>query len=364
MSSSFGTIFAVTVFGESHGKGIGVVVDGCPAGLKIKTSDVQMELDRRRPGFTVHTSARREEDKVRILSGIFKGHTTGAPICMFVPNKDVDSSFYEEIKETLRPSHSDYTAYLKYRGFADMRGGGRFSGRLTVALVMAGAIAKKILNTKGVKIAAHITRIGDVVAKPASVEKILDCSCSSQVVCADSSVVEKMLKALEKAKREGDSLGGTVECIVVNPPLALGEPFFDTIEGDLAKALFAIPAVKGVEFGAGFSCASMRGSKNNDPFIIKDGKIVTETNNCGGILGGITDGMPIIFRIAVKPTPSISLPQKTVNMKTMKEETIRIRGRHDPCIVPRVLPVVEAVTAIVLADHLLRQTAFSKTLEE
>jgi chorismate synthase len=355
MSSSLGRLFKATVFGESHGKTVGVVVDGCPAGLKIKSSDVQFELNRRRPGFAPHTSRRKEEDKIRFLSGVFKGRATGAPLCMLVPNRDVESSYYEKIKETPRPGHADYAAFLKYKGFSDYRGGGRFSGRMTAALVMAGAVAKKILAPHGVRIAAHITRIGDIVAKPQSQEKIFSVSASNSFACADSAAAKKMLEAIDSIKRQGDSIGGIVECIALNPPQGLGEPFFDTIEGDLAKALFAVPAVKGVEFGAGFRCVSMRGSENNDPFVIKNGKIITATNNCGGVLGGIANGMPIVFRVAVKPTPSISLPQRTVNLKSMKEEIIRIKGRHDPCIVPRVVPVVEAVTAIVLADHFLAE---------
>jgi chorismate synthase len=353
MGNLFGRIFRVAVFGESHGKVVGAFVDGCPAGIPIGESDIQADLNRRRPGFASFTTARKEEDKVNLMSGVFKGKTTGAPICMIITNRDARSLNYEKMKNLPRPGHADFTAFLKYGGFADYRGGGMFSGRMTAALVMAGAVAKKILEPRGVKIAAHITQIGNIHAKSASMGKIFKAAAGGNFPCADQAAGKIMLEAIAAVKRKGDSLGGIVECVVQNPPPGLGEPFFDTMEGDLAKGLFAIPAVKGVEFGLGFESASKTGSENNDQFIVKNRKIATSTNKSGGMLGGITNGMPLVFRVAIKPTPSHSLPQNTVNLKTMKEETFKVQGRHDPCIVPRVPPVVEAAAAIVLADHLL-----------
>ncbi|MCX7704126.1 MAG: chorismate synthase [Planctomycetota bacterium] len=358
MSSSFGRMFVVTIFGESHGGVIGTVIDGCPAGVELTTSDIQSELERRRGGYSEHSTSRREPDRVKVLSGIFKNHTTGAPICIVVENTDVDSSTYEEVKDTPRPGHADYTAYLKYGEFSDYRGGGRFSGRLTAALVMAGAVAKKVLSWFGVRVFAYVTCIADVVVESKNIEKSVETVMRSRLLpfpCPDSSSAKKMLRAIEEARKRGDSVGGIIECVVVNPPPALGEPFFDTFDGDLAKILFSIPAVKGVEFGAGFRVASLKGSENNDPFTIENGKVVTRTNNCGGILGGITNGMPLVFRVAVKPTPSIYLKQETVNLKTMRPATIKLKGRYDPCIVPRAVVVVESVAAVVLLDHLLLQ---------
>ncbi len=354
MTGSLGKLFSVSIFGESHGRGIGVVVDGCPAGLTLTQDDIQRELDRRRPQTAAFSTPRAEEDRVEILSGILNEHTTGAPISLLVWNRDADSSAYERMKDTPRPGHADFTAFIKYGGFSDYRGGGRFSGRITAGMVMAGAIAKKLLGIIGVEILAHTVAIGGVSARTQSLAEIKEKVSRSPLRCADPEAEKRMSEVIQQARAEGDSVGGIIEGIAMNVPAGLGEPVFDSLEGELAKALFAIPAVKGVEFGAGFQVAAKRGSENNDPFVLKEGKIITVTNNAGGILGGISNGMPILVRVAVKPTPSISRPQKTVNLKTMTETDLTIQGRHDACIVPRAVVVVEAMLALTLADLALR----------
>jgi chorismate synthase len=353
MRNSLGELFTVTSFGESHGRCVGVVVDGCPAGLPLSVADVQTEVDRRRPGTGPASTRRAEEDQVEILSGLFNGHATGAPLCMLVWNTDVDSSNYERIKDLPRPGHADYTAFMKYGGFNDYRGGGRFSGRITAGFVMAGAVAKKLLNIIGVEVLAHTVEIGGIAARAARLPALRRAG-ENPLNCADLSATAKMLKAIEQARAGGDSLGGIIEGMALNMPAGLGEPVFDTLEGDLAKALFAIPAVKGVEFGAGFGAVKLRGSENNDRFMLKRNKIQTLGNNAGGILGGISNGMPITARVAVKPTPSIGRPQATVNLQTMESAPLDIKGRHDVCIVPRAVPVVAAMMAIVLCDFALR----------
>jgi chorismate synthase len=353
MRNSLGELFTVTSFGESHGRCVGVVVDGCPAGLPLSVADVQKEVDRRRPVTGPASTRRAEEDKVEILSGLFNGHTTGAPLCMLVWNTDVDSTSYEKIKDLPRPGHADYTAFMKYGGFNDYRGGGRFSGRITAGFVMAGAVAKKLLNTISIEVLAHTVEIGGIAAKQSGLPALRKAS-ENPLNCADLAAARKMLKAIELARAAGDSLGGIIEGMALNVPAGLGEPVFDTLEGDLAKAFFAIPAVKGVEFGVGFGAAKLHGSENNDRFIIKRNKIQTTGNNAGGILGGISNGMPITARVAVKPTPSIGRPQATINLQTMESAPLDIKGRHDACIVPRAVPVVAAMMAIVLCDFALR----------
>ena len=303
MTNTIGKLFTVTVFGESHGRCVGAVVDGCPAGLPLIVDDIQKEMDRRRPGTQVFSTARAEEDRVEILSGTFNGRTTGAPITMVVWNRDADSSAYERIKDTPRPGHADYASFVRYGGFNDYRGGGEFSGRITACFVMAGAIAKKLLATRGIEIIAHTTAIGGIEAASKSLVEIKANVLTSPLYCADDVATGNMLSAIEKARAEGDSLGGVVEGIALNVPSGIGEPVMDTIEGELAKAIFAIPAVKGVEFGAGFGVASKRGSENNGAYSIENGKIATLSNSAGGILGGITNGMPIVLRAAFKPTP-------------------------------------------------------------
>ncbi|MEM2369632.1 MAG: chorismate synthase [Candidatus Bathyarchaeia archaeon] len=353
--NSIGKALVLTCFGESHGLCIGAVLDGCPAGLPLNEADIQAELDKRRPGLSEVTSPRREEDRVEILSGIYRGYTTGAPICMIVRNMDVDSRPYESVMVRPRPGHADYTARVKYGGFNDPRGGGRFSGRVTAAYIMAGAIAKKLLSLIGVEVLAHTVQIGGVrVEREVSYDEIRRNVYMNPVRCAVPEDAERMIEEVLRAAREGDSVGGIVEGIALNVPAGLGEPIFDSLDSDIAKMLFDIPAVKGVEFGAGFRAALMRGSEANDQYAIKEGKIITLTNNAGGIVGGLSNGMPIKLRVAFKPTPSISKRQRTVNLETTSEEEIQITGRHDPCIVPRAVPVVEACLAFVLADHALR----------
>ncbi|MEM2918631.1 MAG: chorismate synthase [Candidatus Altiarchaeota archaeon] len=336
--NSFGNLFRITSFGESHGRCVGIVVDGCPAGLKISEEEIQRELDRRKPGQSEFMTNRKEDDKVEILSGVHNRKTTGAPICMIVRNKDIRPRDYLDLRNKPRPGHADFTSFVK-SGSSDITGGGRFSGRITTGFVMAGAIAKKILAMKEIEISAFAIEIGGASTK------------------------KEMQKAIKKAKEEKDSVGGIIEVVAKNVPPGLGEPVFDTLEGDLAKAMFAIPGVKGVEFGSGFRAAKMKGSENNDAFIIKNGKVFTETNNAGGILGGVSNGMPIICRVAIKPTSSIGKKQKTVNLGTMRETTIEIKGRHDPCIVPRAIPVVESMMAIVLTDYLMLSSLIPRILK-
>ena len=354
MENSLGKLFTIIGFGESHGQCVGIIIDGCPAGLPLTEEDIQKEVDKRKPGANIASTTRVEEDKVEILAGIFNGRTTGAPISLLARNRDVDSSKYEKIRFLPRPGHADYTAFAKYDGFNDFRGGGRFSGRITATFVMAGAVARKLLNLTGVEILAHTVEIGGVRAGTKSPDEIRVNMEKNPLKCADPAAAEEMAKVIEQAKGEGDSVGGAIEGMTLNMPVGLGEPVFDTLEGDLAKALFAIPAVKGVEFGSGFSAAGKRGSENNDPFTVRDGKVVTLTNNAGGILGGISNGMPIVLRVAVKPTPSIARSQQTVDMKKIQSETLEVEGRHDTCIVPRAVPVVESMMAVTLCDFALR----------
>jgi len=354
MTNSIGEVFTITTFGESHGKCISTIVDGCPAGLPLSEKDIQAEVDRRKPTTDEASTSRAEEDKVEIISGVLNGRTTGAPVCMMIWNKDVDSSEYEKVRSVLRPGHADYTAYIKYGGFNDFRGGGKFSGRITASFVMAGVIAKKLLDLIGVEVVAHTVEIGGIKAKPKGLATILKNLDNNPFKCADPEAVDKIRQLVEKVNKEGDSIGGIIEGRVINVPPGLGEPVYDTLEGNLSKAIFAIPAVKGIEFGAGFSSARKMGSENNDPFTLKGGKIVTTTNNAGGILGGISNGMPIVLKVAIKPTPSISKKQETVDVASMKNTELEVRGRHDVCIVPRAVPIVEAMIAITLCDFALR----------
>jgi len=354
MENSLGKQFTITSFGESHGRCVGVTIDGCPAGLPLTEEDIQREVDKRKPGASVAATRRVEEDKVEILSGVFNERTTGAPVCLLIWNKDIDSSEYEKTRFLPRPGHADYTAFIKYGGFNDFRGGGRFSGRITATFVMAGAVAKKLLNLVGIEVLAYTIEIGGIKAETKGLDEIRGNVERNPLKCADLEAAEEMARVIEKAREESDSVGGTIEGMALNVPVGLGEPIFDTLEGDLAKALFAIPAVKGVEFGSGFSAARKRGSENNDPFTIKDGKIVTVTNNAGGILGGMSNGMPIVVRVAVKPTPSIARSQETVDMKKMQSTSLEVKGRHDTCIVPRAVAVVESMMAVTLCDFAVR----------
>ncbi|MCW4001151.1 MAG: chorismate synthase [Candidatus Bathyarchaeota archaeon] len=363
--NSIGKIFTVTSFGESHGAVVGVVVDGCPAGLLLSEADFQEELDRRIPAEPKIVSARVEKDTARILSGVFGGYTTGAPIAVTVENKQTQSSDYDSLKNTPRPSHSDYPASIRYGGFNDYRGGGRFSGRVTVSLIMAGVVAKKLLGRYNIDVLAYTQAIGPVKSHkdftPAEIRRNRNAAATR---CPDLDCAEKMQQAIIAAKEAGDSLGGVVECIALNMPPGVGEPLFDALDADLAKALFCVPAVKGVEFGAGFHATEIRGSENNDAFLVKGGKVVTATGNAGGILGGLSSGMPIVVRVAIKPTPSISKEQKTVDLTSMQDTSISVKGRHDPCVVPKAVPAVEAAVAVTLTDHLIRSGDIPKTLRE
>jgi chorismate synthase len=354
MSNSLGKLFTITSYGESHGECVGVVIDGCPAGLVLSEADIQPDLDRRKPGTSPVSSSRQEEDRGVILSGVFNGKTTGAPLCLAVWNRDKDSGSYDKTRLVPRPGHSDYTAYVKYGGYADYRGGGRFSGRVTAGMVMAGAVAKKLLSVLHIEILAHTTEIGGIKAIARDYDEIRRNASSNTVHCSNPQTAEVMELAIQKAQQTGDSLGGIIEVIALGLPAGLGEPVFDTLEGDLSKAFFAIPAVKGVEFGAGFSVSHLKGSENNDPFTVREGRVFTTSNRAGGILGGISTGMPIVARIAVKPTPSIAQPQRTVNLADMSITSIEVSGRHDPCIVPRAVVVTEAAMAVVLCDMSMR----------
>lgn len=353
--NSIGKNFVITCFGESHGRCIGVIVDGCPPGLSLSEREVQIEVDKRRPISDEISTSRREEDKVEILSGIFKGYTTGAPICLIVWNKDVESNTYDEFRWKPRPGHADLPALVRYRKFNDFRGGGRFSGRITIALVMAGAVAKKLLKRIDVEVLAHTVEIDGIGLKEApTLDEIKNNVFCNTMRCANLNVAKVMEKAVLKAREEGDSVGGIVECKVLNLPAGVGDPLFDSLDADLAKILFDIPAVKGVEFGKGFEATRIKGSENNDQYALKGGRVITLTNNAGGILGGLSNGSPIVVRAAFKPTPSISKRQRTVDLKKLVEAPIEIRGRHDACIVPRAVPIMESAVAIVLVDHLLR----------
>lgn len=356
MSSEFGKALRVGVFGQSHGKAVGVTMDGLPAGEAIDLTELRAFLDRRRPGKNALSTARREADAPVFLSGLEHGVTCGSPLCAMIENGDQHSADYDELRDKPRPSHADYTALVKWRGQADMRGGGHFSGRLTAPLCIAGGIAKQILARRNIFVGAHLTSVGTVEDERfplfPTAELFAQIAAKSFPVLSDEAG-KRMKAAITAAAEAGDSVGGTIECAAVGLPAGLGSPMFDGMENRLAAALFGIPAVKGLEFGAGFASSALRGSENNDPFIVEDGVIRTESNRAGGILGGITDAMPLTLRLAVKPTPSISLPQRTVSLSRMEPAELIIRGRHDPCIAHRAVPVVEAVTAAVLLDFLL-----------
>ena len=350
--NSFGTLFRITTFGESHGKAIGVVIDGCPAGLVIDENFIQSELDRRKPGQSKLTTDRKEEDKVEILSGIFEGKSTGTPIAMMIHNKDHRSEDYSALKDVYRPSHADYTWEKKF-GIRDYRGGGRSSARETATRVASGAIAKLLLAHFGVQISAFVSAVGAITNPLPYSQLNLTLTESSLVRNPDANSSELMERAIEAAKAGGDSLGGVISCVIKNCPAGLGEPVFDKLHADLGKAMLSINAVKGFEIGSGFEGASMHGSEHNDAFIRADDMIHTATNNSGGIQGGISNGEDIFFRVAFKPVATIAKSQQTVNTSGEAVE-LSAKGRHDPCVVPRAVPIVEAMAALTLADHLLR----------
>ena len=351
MSSSYGQNIRLTIFGQSHSPAIGMTLEGIPAGETIDFEKLQAFLGRRAPGRNVWSTARKEADVPEFLSGLVKNTTCGTPLTAMIRNTDTRSKDYSDLAIRPRPGHADYTAAVKYRGHQDYAGGGHFSGRLTAALCIAGGICLQLLDREGIRVISRIASIGGIPDEG----ELLASTAAKSFPTVNDACGERMCAAIADAKQAGDSLGGVVECAILGLPAGLGDPMFDGMENRIAAIVFGIPAVKGVEFGAGFGCAAMRGSDNNDPFTVRDGKIVTESNHSGGILGGITDGMPLVFRAAFKPTPSIAQGQQTVNLSTMQTETLHITGRHDPCIVPRAVPVVEAAAAIAVYDALLQR---------
>ena len=354
MMNTIGHTFKVTLFGSSHGDAVGCVLDGVPPGLAINIEAVQRDVDLRRPADGIGTP-RKEADIVEIVSGVRDGRASGTPITIFIRNENRDSDKYKRFKDVPRPGHADMTQVSKYGQCVDIRGGGQFSGRMTAPLVAAGAIARALLSDLGIEIAAYAQSIGKVVdVKDHSIQEIIAQSKKNDVRAANEEFAEAMRTEILEACEDQDSVGGVVSCICDGVPVGLGEPFFDTVEGELSKIMFAIPAVKGVEFGAGFRAAGMRGSEHNDPFVVVDERLRTAKNDAGGVLGGISNGMPITFRVAFKPTASIAKEQRSVDRTTMKETDIKVEGRHDPCIVPRAVIVVEAAAALVLADLVVR----------
>jgi chorismate synthase len=354
-SNSFGKIFKITTWGESHGKAIGVVIDGCPAGLEIHEDEINAALALRAPGKNTYTSPRAESDRAEILSGVFKGKTTGAPICILIPNKDADSSKYEPIKDLLRPGHANYT-YLEKYGVFDYRGGGRASARETACRVAAGAIAKKFLEYNEIPLMAYIKQIGTVEAaiEGHSVEQMRTLTYESPVFCPDVQATSAMTALIEKAKIEGDSVGGVIEFVALSVPVGLGDPVYEKLEANLAHAMMSLPATKGFEIGSGFQSVVMPGSDHNDLFTKESGKVLTQTNYAGGTLGGISTGMPIIGRVAFKPTSSIMKTQETLTTSGEQASfTLPAGSRHDPCVAIRAVPIVEAMVALVLADAIL-----------
>ena len=351
MGNTFGKIFRITTFGESHGKGIGVVIDGCPAGIQIDESFIQSELERRRPGQSKITTQRQEEDIFSIYSGVFEGKSTGTPICILINNKDQKSKDYSHIADKFRPSHADFTYFAKY-GIRDYRGGGRSSARETAARVAAGAIAKLFLNTLGITIQGYVSKVGNIKARPYT---SLDLSTveNNIVRCPDPDVSDKMIDLIGQVKKEGDTIGGNVSCVIKKLPVGLGEPVFDRFHAVLGQAMLSINAVKGFEYGSGFSGTTMRGSEHNDEFEMVDGEVKTKTNYSGGIQGGITNGMDVYFDVAFKPVATIMKPQESLD-EQMHKVTLTGKGRHDPCVVPRAVPIVEAMAALVTADFYLR----------
>ena len=356
MSSTYGENLKLAIFGQSHGPAVGMTMDGIPAGLPVDLEKLQQFLNRRAPGQNDWSTPRREEDQPEFLSGIVDGFTCGAPIAAVIHNRNTRSADYEQLKDCPRPGHADYTAQVKYGGFQDAAGGGHFSGRLTAPLCIAGGLCKQWLQERGIQIGAHILAIGecgDVFFDPMDPE--LE-SVGTGFPVLDPEAGKAMIAQISLAREAGDSLGGIIECAVTGLPAGIGEPMFGGVESRIAQIVYGIPGIKGVEFGIGFDCACVPGSQSNDSFSILDGRVVTETNNAGGILGGITNGMPVIFTAAVKATPSISCTQQSVSLSRLEDVPLNIRGRHDPCIVPRAVPVVEAAAAIAIYDMILGNT--------
>ena len=351
MGNTFGNLFKLTSFGESHGSMIGGIIEGCPAGLEINKGLIQKDLDRRKPGQSKVTSPRKEDDKVQLLSGIFEGKSTGTPIGFLIPNLNSKSQDYSNIKDVFRPSHADYTYEEKY-GLRDYRGGGRSSARETACRVVAGSIAKQLLNNYGIKISAYVSSIGNIFADEKNMDLNKDYD-SNIVRCPDNDASEKMINLITELKSKGNTVGGQIKCIINGVKPGLGEPVFDKLHADLGKAMLSINAVKGFEYGSGFSGSHMTGSEHNDEFIVENGNVSTKTNNSGGIQGGISNGEEIYFKVAFKPVATIMSKQNSIDKEKNNVE-LSVKGRHDPCVVPRAVPIVESMAAIVLADHLLR----------
>jgi chorismate synthase len=359
MSNTFGQLFRITTWGESHGGGVGVVIDGCPPRVALNEDDIQRELDRRRPGQSAITTTRDEADRCQILSGVFEGQTLGTPISIMVMNKDARPEAYAEMKSTYRPSHADFTYEAKY-GIRNWQGGGRASARETIGRVAAGVIARKVLAGlfPGFELLAYVSHVYDVSAEVDPNGVTLEQVEANTIRCPDPAAAEKMISAIEKARADGDSLGGTIACVARGVAAGLGEPVFDKLEADLAKAMLSLPASKGFEIGSGFAGTRMRGSDHNDAFEMRAGAVHTTTNHSGGVQGGISNSENILFRVAFKPTSTIAREQKTVTAAG-EETTLAARGRHDPCVLPRAVPIVEAMAALVLCDHALRQQAIA-----
>ena len=355
MSSTYGEILKLSIFGQSHGAAIGMTLDGIPAGLPVDMDKLQTFLNRRAPGNQAYSTQRKEADQPEFLAGIVNGYTCGAPIAAMIRNSNTRSGDYDNLKDCPRPGHADYAAQMKYGGFQDVAGGGHFSGRLTAPLCIAGGLCKQWLENMGIRIAAYIVAIGGITDNPVRLDWAEP---DLGAIGKDFPVInpeagEKMRIAIAQAKAAGDSVGGRIECIATGLPAGLGEPMFGGMESKIAQIVYGIPAIKGLSFGTGFTGSSLHGSENNDSFVIQDGQIRTLKNFAGGILGGITNGMPLVFEVAVKPTPSISIPQKSVSLSTKEETELVIKGRHDPCIVPRAVPVIEAAAAIAIYDAIL-----------
>lgn len=355
MSSTYGEKLKLSIFGQSHGAAIGMTMDGIPAGLPVDTEKLQAFLNRRAPGLNDFSTTRREEDIPEFLSGVVNGHTCGAPIAAVIYNKNTRSGDYDDLKDCPRPGHADYTAQIKYGGYQDVAGGGHFSGRLTAPLCIAGGLCKQWLEAKGIHIGAHLSVCAGVADDPVYLDWVnpdLD-RIGTDFPVLNPEAGEKMREEIAKAKADGDSVGGLIECIVTGLPAGLGDPMFGGMESRIAQIVYGIPAVKGLEFGSGFTGSYLRGSQNNDSYIISNGTVRTERNYAGGILGGITNAMPLVFQAAIKPTPSISMPQQSISLSRMEPKTLEIKGRHDPCIAPRAVPVIEAAAAIAVFDALL-----------
>lgn len=359
MSSIYGEIIKISVFGESHGEAIGVVIDGLPPGVMLDIDKINFEMSRRKPGQDAYTTQRKEGDSVEIVSGFFNGHTTGTPLCGIIRNSDKRSVDYDKIKNIMRPSHADYTGKILYNGFEDYRGGGHFSGRLTAPIVFAGAIAYQYLERAGITIGTHILKIGkveDVRIDQVNInDKELKNLRQMRFPVLNENIGEEMKAEINLAKEYGDSVGGLLETAIINLPSGLGSPMFQSVESRLSSFIFSIPAIKGIEFGEGFGFADLHGSEANDSFFIKNNVIKTKTNRSGGINGGITNGMPVVFRTAIRPTPSIGRSQQTIDVGTMTETVFSVQGRHDPCIAIRAVPVLDAAAALVIMDLYLKR---------